>query len=452
MGYYLLVKLIISICVVELAYDRTEAKSIILANYHNVLLFFPRELGGNDDLRVIFDVRNATIGTFKYMPVIVDVAYDSELNHAYCYLESAVTSYIMLLKWTGGRWCYQIMFDFPASQFSKYMYHSLILMDNFLYWTTDRFIMSGRIPGVEKRVLLQPSWNRLYSTTVDKLNQIIYVAAFDYTENALFKCNLKVFSCVKLITPEMTVNYITYNSFSQSLYVASMQSNAQGNYLYRYADDLNTLLPVTAVESEVSNVIFFDEELAVYTNQQSMTLVRNINRPNSSRQASAHLIDPYALQYVFTFNQVMNFDTYPYPYVFSDYHELLYKNSLYLFYFYVCGMDLVENDHIFLPQMDLNNQFMHLETCHNQYLRERDAYLIPSIIAAGVAFMLVVAALMIFFWRSKTCQPSRLKLKSRLLISSRKSDSNLNHMRVMSDSSRLDSISNDSISKKVFFT
>ena len=39
------------------------AKSIIIANYHNVLMFFPRELGGNDDVRVIFDVRNVTDGT-----------------------------------------------------------------------------------------------------------------------------------------------------------------------------------------------------------------------------------------------------------------------------------------------------------------------------------------------------------------------------------------------------
>lgn len=100
----------------------SESKSIILANYHNVLLFFPKEYGGNDELRVIFDVRNTTIKSFKYLPVVVSVAYDSEVNNAYCYLESATTSYIMLLKWSGGRWCYQILFEFPASHFSKHMY------------------------------------------------------------------------------------------------------------------------------------------------------------------------------------------------------------------------------------------------------------------------------------------------------------------------------------------
>ena len=128
-----------------------ETKSVILANYHNILLFFPKELGGNDDLRVIFDIRNSSIPTFKYMPVVVSVAYDSEQNQAYAYLESAVTSYIIMLKSAGGRWCHQVLFDFPASQFSKYMYHSLVLMENFIYWTTDRFVMSGRIPGYEKR-------------------------------------------------------------------------------------------------------------------------------------------------------------------------------------------------------------------------------------------------------------------------------------------------------------
>ncbi len=153
----------------------TEAKSIIMANYHNVILFFPKEYGGNDDIRVIFDVRNVSIGTFKYIPVVVDVAYDSQLNNAYCYLESAVTSYIMLLKWAGGKWCYQILFDFPSSQFSKFMYHSIILVDNFVYWTTDRYVMSGRLPGYEKRLMLQPSWNRLYSMTVDKINKFIYI-------------------------------------------------------------------------------------------------------------------------------------------------------------------------------------------------------------------------------------------------------------------------------------
>lgn len=88
-----------------------DAKSIIIANYHNILLFFPKEIGGNDDLRVIYDVRNSSISTFKYMPVIVSVTYDSEQNQAYAYLESAITSYIIMLKWMGGRWCHQILFD-----------------------------------------------------------------------------------------------------------------------------------------------------------------------------------------------------------------------------------------------------------------------------------------------------------------------------------------------------
>ena len=42
------------------------SKSVIIANYHNILMFFPRELGGNDDVRVIFDVRNVTDGTVRH--------------------------------------------------------------------------------------------------------------------------------------------------------------------------------------------------------------------------------------------------------------------------------------------------------------------------------------------------------------------------------------------------
>lgn len=46
-----------------------NGKSIIIANYHNVIMFFPRELGGNDDVRVIFDVRNVTDGTVNTLLV-----------------------------------------------------------------------------------------------------------------------------------------------------------------------------------------------------------------------------------------------------------------------------------------------------------------------------------------------------------------------------------------------
>ena len=403
--------LLITLTILFYFSKQITSKSIIIANYHNVLLFFPKEFGGNDDIRVIFDVRNVTIGTFKYMPVIVDVAYDSFLNHAYCYMESAITSYIMLLKWNGGRWCYQVLFEFPASQFSKYMYHSIILVDNFIYWSTDRYIMSGRLPGYEKRLLLQPSWNRLYSMTYDKTNQVIYVAAFDYIENALFRCNLRIFSCIKILTPDFTVNYINFNTFTNTLYVSSIQ----GKYLYRYAEDYASLIPIDTVEREVANIIFLDDVYAIYTNQQWITISTNINMPNSTRRANAKLIDPYALQYIFTFNQVVNFDSYPYPYYFSDYHDLLYRNSLYLFYFYICGMDYVENDHVFLPQMDLNNQFLRIDNCQTKYFQDREAYLIPSLIAGGVAFVLVIIGIMICLWRSKMCaaRTNRIRMSLR---------------------------------------
>jgi hypothetical protein len=200
-----------------------SCKSIIIANYHNVLLFFPKENGGNDEIRVIFDVRNVTNGTFEYIPVIVDLTYDSFHNHAFCYLESAVMSYIMLLKWTGGAWCYQILFDFPSSQFSKYMYHSIIQMDNFLYWTNDRYIMSGRLQGFEKKRIMQPGWNQLYQMTLDRKNKIFYVGAYDYTENALFSCSLNLFSCSKLASTDFTINSLFFDNQKNKLYVSSIQ-------------------------------------------------------------------------------------------------------------------------------------------------------------------------------------------------------------------------------------
>ena len=167
-------------------------------------------------------------------------------------------------------------------------------------------------------------------------------------------------------------------------------------------------MPVDTVNKEVvANILFFDDQYAVFTNQQSITISTNINMPNSTRRANAHLIDPYALQYVFTYNQIANFDTYPYPYYFTDYHDLLYRNSLYLFYFYICGMDTVENDRVFLPQMDLNNQFLRIESCETKYNQFRQSYLVPSIVAGCVTLFVVSAGILICCWRSKLCATRR---------------------------------------------
>ncbi len=104
------------------------------------------------------------------------------------------------------------------------MYHSIILWDNYIYWTTDRFIMSGRLPGYEKRLLIQPAWNQLYSMALDKQKGLLYVAAFDYTENALFSCSLKLFSCTKVIKTQFTLNYINFNL--NTLYVSSIDQRS----------------------------------------------------------------------------------------------------------------------------------------------------------------------------------------------------------------------------------
>lgn len=164
---------------------------------------------------------------------------------------------------------------------------------------------------------------------------------------------------------------------------------------------MNTLVAVESVESEVSNMIFLDEKRSIVTNQQSIVVVSDITTPNASRRAHEHLIDPYALQYVFTFNQVVSFDNYPYPYVFSDYHDLLYRNSLYMFYVYACGMDLVDNDLPFLPQMDMNSQFLKLEDCQTVFYQDRDLFLVPTLIFGSIVVLGMVSILTVCFWRSR---------------------------------------------------
>ena len=342
------------------------------------------------------------------MPIVVAVEYDSKQNNAYCYLESAITSYIMLLKWSGGRWCYQVLFEFPASQFSKYMYHSLVLVDNYIYWTTDRSIMSGRLPSYEQRLLIQPAWNHLYSMALDRPNQLLYVAAFDYTDNALFACSLNMFSCNKLITTDFTLNYIYLNK--GTLYVASM---ARSN-LYRFeangqAGSRNGLVQVGTLNDEIANLVVIDESLAIYSNQQTVKVVRNFN---ASRTANAHLIDPYALQYVFSYNKIFEFDGYPYTYQFPDYDKYLYRNNLYIFYLYVCGM-AIENSLAFLPQMDLNSHFLYMDTCENRFLKDKTVYLIPLIAAASVAICVIAIGVLICYWRYHRLTGAKCRLPGR---------------------------------------
>ena len=68
-------------------------------------------------------------------------------------------------------------------------------------------------------------------------------------------------------------------------------------------------------------------------------------------------------------------------------------------------MDYVENDYVFLPQMDLNNHFLRVDNCQARFLQEQQAYLIPSIVAGCTALFLIVVAVMICLWRSKLCAP-----------------------------------------------
>lgn len=81
---------------------------------------------------------------------------------------------------------------------------------------------------------------------LDKSNEIIYVAAFDYTENALFSCSLRYFVCTKLIKTEFTLNYIYFNI--DTLYLASIDQPA----LYKVSKN-----------SEVSKVFLIINQIKV---------------------------------------------------------------------------------------------------------------------------------------------------------------------------------------------
>jgi hypothetical protein len=145
--------------------------------------------------------------------------------------------------------------------------------------------------------------------------------------------------------------------------------------------------------------MMLDTNLSIFTDQNSITMITNLGTPNETqRRANTNLIDPYAMQYVFTFNQVAKFDSYPYPYIYSNYHDLLYRNSLYLFYLYVCGMDIVENEYEFLPQMDLNYKFLSMSNCQTMFLNEQDAYIVPSLIGSGVALFIITFVIIFCLW------------------------------------------------------
>ena len=77
-------------------------------------------------------------------------------------------------------------------------------------------------------------------------------------------------------------------------------------------------------------------------------------------------------------------------------------------------MDFVENDHVFLPQMDLNNQFLRVEDCQTRFLQERYAYIIPSIIAGCVTLFIVTVGMMICCWRSKLCESRRNRFNMKM--------------------------------------
>ena len=385
---YSIITLFVFFILLALCVQKTFGKSVIFANYWNVVLFYPIEYGGNDDIRIIFDIRNITTTAFKYTPIIVDVAYESSQNIAFCYLESAITSYIVLIKWFGGKWCYQIIFEFASSTYSNYMYHSLVTLDNFVYWTNDRYIFSGRIPGYEQRRLMQPGWERIYRMTIDKPKKMLYVASYDFGENGIYACSILSYSCTRLTSTYFAINSIHFDSGTDQLYIASVQAQ----FLFRYSAQYKGITPVTNVKTTASDALV-SGNFGLFVNRETISICNDTTLPNCIREARPRLVDPYTLQYVFTFDHINDFDAYPYPY--SDFHDVLWKDKQYLFHLHILGIDYVDNDYAFLPEMDLNSNFLNVQTCSNIFNDDRQRILIPAVIAAGAVLIVSIIAIII---------------------------------------------------------
>jgi hypothetical protein len=179
------------------------------------------------------------------------------------------------------------------------------------------------------------------------------------------------------------------------LYVSSVQTP----YLFRYQPDYKGVTPLTNVKATVSDLTMMDDGALVFTNRESLYVCTNINTTNCIRSAKPRLVDPYTLQYVFTFDHVSDFDSYPYPY--SDFHDVLWRDKQYLFHLHILGMDFVENDYAFLPEMDLNSRFLHVDTCSNIFYDSNQRILVPALIAGGAVLVVTLIALAVCLCRSK---------------------------------------------------
>jgi hypothetical protein len=393
-------KLFFIACLFQIIY----AKSLILANGYNVLLFTPLEFGGNDDIRVIFDVRNVTLNTFRFLPFIVDVTYDSIQNIAYLYLESAVKSYIMLLKWFGGKWCYQIMFEFDSSLYFTQQYHALVVLDNFIYWTADRYIMSGRAPGLEMRRLMQPGWERLFQMTADKEKKILFVASFDFGENNLYSCSVLRYSCIKLLAANFPINSVFFDQTQNELYVASLHLR----YLQKFIPNNSSLVDIKMISGPISEMYLANGSIGIFTNRDYIEVW---NGGFGLRRARPRLVDPYALRYVFTFKKMNNLDLYPSP--FGPIQDILWRDQQFLLYFFILSIDLVESENVFLPQMDLNNNFLLVDSCTDIFYDNKQAILIPSLIGAASVSIILLIAIFICLIRYRLCAKKANSVKSK---------------------------------------
>ncbi len=87
-------------------------------------------------------------------------------------------------------------------------------------------------------------------------------------------------------------------------------------------------------------------------------------------------------------------------------------------------MSLIENDLAFLPQMDLNNQFLYLDTCSNIFYQDQILYWIPFIIGGSCLGLLIISAIVVIVWRFRSIFDLAKKSKNKMMSTVRNKDLN----------------------------
>jgi hypothetical protein len=163
------------------------------------------------------------------------------------------------------------------------------------------------------------------------------------------------------------------------------------------------------VKTTISDLVIWNDNFGVFTSRETISICKDIRLQNCIRLTRPRLVDPYTLQYVFSFDHITDFSSYPNPT--GQFQDILWKDKQYLFHLHILGMDYVENDNAFLPQMDLNNNFLRVESCVNVYFDNQAKILIPSLIAGGAVLFIIIISIFVCICKSKRCGCCNKKVK-----------------------------------------